>query len=367
MYDLEIYEEVAFYLLWGGWFFPLIAIMWGVFQLKDPRVVYNSNLWIIVVALYLVLVMSLSPGSSGDKKTYMGMFEYIFTNDALINEKDSTFYFFAYWIGKLTGGRVFLWFVFVASVYVGGVVFFCKKCFPLYAAPIFISSVIAFGFWNYGVNGLRTGFALSVLLIAVACYFRYKKTVLSIILALVSIGCHITMIIPISGFFLAHWVRKPKFFIVGWFLCLLLSLSVGSQIQLSFGRFFEDFEDTRIASYTLATEHSIYSVGFRWDFLLYSFIAIVIALYYKCRYRVQDRLYDVIFCTYLAANGFWLLLIRIPYSDRVAYLSWFLIPLLLMIPNLRWREISDRGSKIAITLFGQASFFIFMMFYRSHA
>ena len=33
-------------------------------------------------------------------------------------------------------------------------------------------------------------------------------------------------------------------------------------------------------------------------------------------------------------NAIWLLVIRIAYSDRIAYLSWFLIPIIVLFPLL---------------------------------
>src|SRR5690606_36663737 len=79
-----------------------------------------------------------------------------------------------------------------------------------------------------------------------------------------------------------------------------------------------------------------YKTGFRWDFVIYSILPILLARYYQKR-GFQDRLYSQLVSMYTIANAFWILLIRMPLSDRLANLSWFLIPVLIMYPLLTKR------------------------------
>jgi hypothetical protein len=97
-------------------------------------------------------------------------------------------------------------------------------------------------------------------------------------------------------------------------------------------------DDNRMSSYLSQDESSAlvrYKVGFRWDFVLYSLIPIAAGWYYIVKQKFDDHLYKSIYSAYILANSFWLLVIRAPFSDRFAYLSWFLMPLILAYPVIK--------------------------------
>lgn len=48
-------------------------------------------------------------------------------------------------------------------------------------------------------------------------------------------------------------------------------------------------------------------------------------------------MYKHLYCTYIIANSVWLLVIGAFFTDRFAYLSWCLSPILLMLPLCRAR------------------------------
>ena len=50
---------------------------------------------------------------------------------------------------------------------------------------------------------------------------------------------------------------------------------------------------------------------------------------------------------YILVNAFWLLVIRIPYTDRFAYLSWFLIPFILIYPLSLDKVFKNQNSILA--------------------
>jgi hypothetical protein len=71
--------------------------------------------------------------------------------------------------------------------------------------------------------------------------------------------------------------------------------------------------------------------------------------------------------TYLLANAVWVLLIHASFSNRFAYLSWFMMPWLLVYPFLPGKTLTrPRGGVIAVVLFLQFMFtyFMFMVVYR---
>ena len=105
-------------------------------------------------------------------------------------------------------------------------------------------------------------------------------------------------------------------------------------MNISFASTVEDFipMDERLYRYTNNIGDSSYKTGFRIDFIIYSVIPILIAYYYTKKAQVKSNLYYQLYRTYILANAFWLLVIRMTYTDRMAYLSWFLIPYIVLYP-----------------------------------
>lgn len=83
--------------------------------------------------------------------------------------------------------------------------------------------------------------------------------------------------------------------------------------------------------------------GFRFDFLLYSLLPIIVAFFFKLRAKTKNELYEKLLCVYLMTNSFWVIFIRANFSNRFAYLSWFLYPLVLAYPLLNIRLFRRQG------------------------
>ena len=52
------------------------------------------------------------------------------------------------------------------------------------------------------------------------------------------------------------------------------------------------------------------------------------------------------------ANTVWVVINQVPYSNRFAYLSWFLMPLIIVYPFVYCPGIHYRYSKIGLLLLG---------------
>ena len=106
-------------------------------------------------------------------------------------------------------------------------------------------------------------------------------------------------------------------------------------------------------------------VGFRWDFLLYSGFGTAMVWYVTRYRRFTDRAYIIIANTYLLCNAFWIMVIRSSFSNRFAYLSWFIYPLVMAYPLLRmnlWKD-QDRKTALIFFLYSGFTFFMFFIFY----
>jgi len=107
-----------------------------------------------------------------------------------------------------------------------------------------------------------------------------------------------------------------------------------------------------MADYLLNDEYAdqFSSTGFRWDFLLYSAIPVYLGYHYIVKRGYKNKMYIQLFNTYLVANAFWILVIRASFSNRFAYLSWFLLPIVLIYPLLLKNFWPHQYPKIGLML-----------------
>lgn len=211
---------------------------------------------------------------------------------------------------------------------------------------MFMMFVTSSFFVAYGVNTIRAGLAMSLLILGFTFYNQSKITFA--ILALCAINIHSSMLLTLCAFIAALFIRKPKMCFTIWLISIILSISLGSWFEEIFA---SSFDDNRTQIYFMQDPTKIhYKVGFRWDFVVYSLIPIVIGYYYIYRRHFQDKFYTILYCTYIIANSFWVLVIRANFTDRFAYLSWALMPIILMYPLLAGNIFRHQNNKIALML-----------------
>ena len=120
--------------------------------------------------------------------------------------------------------------------------------------------------------------------------------------------------------------------------------------------------DDRMSSYSQASESTMSRfshTGFRWDFLLYSAMPVWMAWY--VRYKgIQDKTFTLLANTYIIANSFWIMVIRAAYSNRFAYLSWFLYALVLAYAVVRVPIWNDQDRKAGNILLAHSGFTLLM-------
>ena len=93
-------------------------------------------------------------------------------------------------------------------------------------------------------------------------------------------------------------------------------------------------------------------VGFRWDFLIYSAIGVFAGWYYLFKKKLKDINYYRLFNTFLFTNAIWILVIRANFSNRFAYLSWFIMALVVVYPWLKAKFENEQNKKFAYTILG---------------
>ena len=136
---------------------------------------------------------------------------------------------------------------------------------------------------------------------------------------------------------MTYFYNNSKNYFIGWLACIPLSLALGTFWITLFASL--GFADDRFSAYlTTDFDTEIFaSTGFRWDFLFHSSFAVVAGWYFVIKRGFDDKIYKQLLNTYLICNGFWILVIQANYSNRFAYLSWFMMALIIIYPLLKRR------------------------------
>lgn len=276
---------------------------------------------------------------------------------------------FFYYIGN-TCKRLGLidreYFFVIAAIYFGLMV---AACWRLMRNNMFVAMLFCFislSCFAFGTNGIRNGSATSLMMLAITFLNKEKKWNLAIAATLMflSIGIHKSMTLPafcaVVAFFLN---REPRYAIGFWIASIFISAVAGNYVTQFFINLGFDDRMERYAhldEFGEVIESRNEKGGFRIDFILYSMMPIVMAWYVTIKRNFKDSMYNIIACTYILANAFWVMVIRSEQSNRFAYLSWFLYPIVIAYPLLRMNIWENQDRKVALILFLYASFTIFM-------
>lgn len=223
----------------------------------------------------------------------------------------------------------------------------------------FVFVLSSFSFFSFGVNGIRNGAACHMLLLAFAFYLD-SKYIPAIILALISFSTHRSTALPIASFIAALWfIKSPIQAVYIWIGSIFLSIIAGSWF---IGFFASLGFDSRMESYaSLDTgKFGFSNTGYRWDFLIYGAMPVLMGYIVLVKKEIKENWFRVLFVTYALANSFWILINRAAFSNRFAYLSWFMYPIIIAYPLIMMRVWPDQDRRTAIILFAYCAFTIFM-------
>ena len=177
-------------------------------------------------------------------------------------------------------------------------------------------------------------------------------------------GVHRSTMLPSAAAIASIYVLKDtKNTLRFWFASIAISLVAGPAVTNFFSSL--GFDD-RMSNYAVDASEmasgSFSSTGFRWDFLLYSAFPVAM-IWYVTRYRrFTDMAYSLFANVYFLCNAFWIMVIRSSFSNRFAYLSWFIYPVVIALPLLRMNLWKDQDRRTAIILFFYTGFTFFMFF-----
>lgn len=240
----------------------------------------------------------------------------------------------------------------------------CKSIFKENILTAFLFVITSFYFWGSSTNIIRSDLAFSIAIYGMATMIK-EKSMLNFILALlffcIAFFIHRSSILLIVSFLAScFYVKDIKWTIAFWILCVLLSLFFSDLfVNLFVGMGFDD----RVEQYlSKEADADVFShVGFRWDFLLYSIIPIIVGWF--MRKKTDDKIFSILLNTYILANSFWVLVIRAQFSDRFAGISWMMFGIVLAYSLVKVNVWKNQHRIITYGLTGQLLFLWLMQIY----
>ena len=320
----------------------------------------KNNTSALLLVIGLAIFIGLRPVSKifGDTIAYDRIYQY-FLGEQFVFDWDATDIVFenllTYFASQSIDVEYF--FLLIATIYFGGMFIACRKLFPRDAMYALLVLLGAFSTFSYGVNGIRAGAAASIFLIAIA----YKdKRLLSYLLMALAYGFHHSMQVLIIAYIVVSLIKNPKYYLWLWGFCFVMALLHVSFFQ----HLFAGFTDEQGAGYLMfdATEESAYITGFRLDFIMYSAMPILVGYYLIFKRKLQSERFNFIYNLYVLANSVWLLCMYASYTNRIVYLSWQLLPIVLIYPFLNEKMYPQQYRTLSLIAIAHLSFTLFMEF-----
>ncbi len=330
-----------------------------ILSITDSRNIGFINIIGFLMMVFTILYVGQRPISSifGDTVNYLVSFNNYKYGLPIDTKDDIGWHVFMKFFAPNVSIHTF--YTFVSFLYIYPMYRISKFYFGNLWHYAFLMFIVSFSFWSYGVNGIRNGVACSFFLWGLS--FRNKKTIMGLFF-IIAILFHKTLYLPVLAYVITYLYNNPKSFFIGWLACIPLSLLFGGIWIILFANL--GFGDDRLSSYlTSQAETGTFSrSGFRWDFLFHSAFAVFAGWYFIFKKKFKDPVYFQLLNTYLICNGFWILVINANYSNRFAYLSWFMMAIVIIYPFLKKNFFKNQHAimgNVIMAYFG----FTYIMYY----
>lgn len=325
----------------------------------------KNSIGTFLLALFMVMFIGFRPASG----VFMDMMNYIIFYHAfhegsvfIFDKEAENLLFDNYfaWIGSMRLGTTFF-FVTIAAIYFICTYIACKRMFPRDTLIAYLVFLAAFSTFSYGTNGIKAGAAAAIFLMAMSFRDNLK---ICIPLVLVSWGTHHSMIMVVVAFVLTLIYKNTKVYFAGWCFCLLVAAAHISFFQELFAGILSDTGDNSGADYlNSVNEEWGGKTGFRIDFVLYSAMPILVGYWAVYKKRLQlSKMYTCLLNLYMTLNGTWMLCMYASFTNRIAYLSWFLYPIVLIYPFLNENWGGTRYKTLSKVVLAHLVFTLFMHF-----
>lgn len=330
-------------------------------KISNNKITRANRFWELVLVSFIVFAIGMRPISD----YFVDMTAYNYVLKSLQGEQ---FYFttdtdnlifdnFLQWWG-CNGYNTQFFFLAIATLYFGCAYIGIRRLFSEHSLIAFLVFLGAFSTFSYATNGIKAGVAASIFIMALG-YVDIKW--ICIPLMIVSIGFHHSMVLPVVAFIITIVFKNPKWYYYGWFICFILACFHVTFFQTLFG----NIVDEQGAIYLLATpETTTAHIRFRPDFVLYSAVPVLMGFRVELvKQKVVTPIYKTLMHLYLTSNAVWMLCMYASFTNRIAFLSWFIYPILIIYPFLdKHNQDLKRNSKLVKAVLYHLSFTFFMVF-----
>lgn len=305
------------------------------YNLVDSQNIASKNKFGYFLLIFLLIFIGLRPISFvfGDMGVYAIEFDNYRKGILPKGDKDVVFEFIIRVSSTIMSANMF--FFMCTCLYIIPIFVACKSLFKEYYFYAFFILILSFSFWAYGTNGIRNGIATSFFIYAISRKNRFQIFALMIFCVFI----HKSLLIPTTAYIISLFYKNTKIFLAFWILTIPTSFVLGGVLE-NFFLGIGIIDDDRIIGYLSKSDEYLDKIievkrGFRWDFIVYSALGVFAGWYYIVKKKFDDATYNQLFSIYLMSNGLWVLVIRSNFSNRIAYLSWFLLGIIIIYPLLK--------------------------------
>lgn len=313
------------------WIYRIISIIYilclliGFFRKNKILINRTSQLYVLLVLL-LIAYRPIGESGFADTAMYIEFFEKSKMENIIYPTKDIGYGFLNYLCSKLFSVRAY--FVFL-SFLGGGIAYFIfdkmdKKNRWLFLGLYYVG---IFTFIFHAVI-IRQNLAFLVFMLALVQDKKYYK----ISFLILSLLFHKSMIIPFFAYIVVQYYRNINFYLSMWIFFIVFSLVFNTDII----NFIENIEleswDKRIRYiYEKDINSGYYSEKkIPWKTIVGTFIMILYGYYFEK--MIKDSFYTKQLSLFILANIIWVVFMQTNFHYRIAYLSLFLYPLLILYP-----------------------------------
>ncbi len=319
--DVITQNTVVYYI---SFLVPIFAIflLSSKYNVKLEKIVLNY-LSIVYIGFIILLIgfRKIGPEGFTDTNMYMHWF-HASKLDGVINTKDIGFGVLTYLLSYIVNVKVYFFLCTLLSFSL--LIWTSYKVAKEKWFLMLLGIMVSLYFWNSEVFTIRQGLASNFMLAAIFSKNKYFKIVLS----LLAVSFHQSFGLTALAFLIVSYYNKTKVILSAWIVMLIISSIFNNQILTLFSKV---ISSESFNYYLYTNEFS--KLSFRWDVAFFSFIFMGIGLYnLKVKNLNTDKTYRLILNLYICTNIFLLILGKSNIMHRFAYLSWFLIPIIIFYP-----------------------------------
>jgi len=275
----------------------------------------------IIIFTTLTLTIGLRDISVGsDTENYKNIYKYIHEENTKNIFQDILFTYLTKLLRYLD--NEYLYFTIVCLIFNFQIILLFKKLKINYIIG-FSLFIFSFFYFTLTTNIIRNSLAIPFGIIAVN-YMLDNKIKKSLVIFAIAILLHKSMIIYLTGATITKTLKGKSINSILLTILILLCFFYKNIEYLLYSYLENLTQLTDINSIYLVEDNKFdYKIGFRLDFLILNFLAIIIT--YLIRQKINDKLVTFI----ITLSVITIFSLPFPYSDRTFLLVWVFIPILL--------------------------------------